>query len=767
MAQTIKIRRSTSTASPTSLENGELAYSSSSNKLFIGRPGGTTGDIDAIGGKFYTDLLAATPGTLLSGGAVVVDSNSKIDVFNVDNLRLDGNVLSSTNANGNVELSPDGSGNLVLDGTNWPQTAGTTGYFLTTDGSNQASWAAIIQATGLEIENVSEDTTPELGGNLDVAGNSIVSTSAGDIEITPDTTGDIILDGQKWPQADGSADQYLKTDGAGQLAWAAVPSGSFTLSDGSATDTFTTGQTLTFTGGTGITTTVTDNEVTIATTITQYTDADARGAVSAADDLNYNASTGVFSVTTYKSADFDTDFAAKDTADLAEGSNLYYTDARARAAVSVTDAGGDGSLSYNSSTGVITYTGPSSTEVQAHFSASGGLSYFLGNYSITDGGVTNTKLQNSSVTIGTTAISLGATSTTLQGITELTVDNININGNEISTTDANGDLSLNPNGSGAVDVNGAKITNVATPVASTDAATKGYVDAVAEGLHVHAQAHAITDEPLATITGDTVTYNNGTSGQGATLTLSTALDLAGGDIDGDTDITTGDRIIVNGETTAAHNGVYVITSTTVLTRAADFDTPTEMAGGDFIFVTHGTQYADTGWVLAEAVDTVGTDAVDFIQFSGAGSYAAGSGLTLTGTEFSVNVAASGGLEISGGDLQLAALAAGDGITLNSGSLDVVGTSNRISVSADAIDISTSYVGQASITTLGTITTGTWNGDTIVEAHGGTNQTTYTQGDLLYASAANTLAKLSLGTSGQVLASDGTDVQWQDLDGGTF
>jgi len=192
-----------------------------------------------------------------------------------------------------------------------------------------------------------------------------------------------------------------------------------------------------------------------------------------------------------------------------------------------------------------------------------------------------------------------------------------------------------------------------------------------------------------------------------------------------------------------------------------------MAGGDFIFVTHGTQYADTGWVLAEAVTTVGTSSVDFIQFSGAGSYSAGSGLTLTGTEFSVNVAASGGLEIAAGNLQLAALSAGDGITLNSGSLDVVGTSNRISVSADAIDISTSYVGQASITTLGTITTGTWNGDTITEANGGTNQTTYTQGDLLYASAADTLAKLSLGTSGQVLASNGTDVEWQDLDGGTF
>jgi len=74
---------------------------------------------------------------------------------------------------------------------------------------------------------------------------------------------------------------------------------------------------------------------------------------------------------------------AFDTADLAEGTNLYYTDARARAAVSVTDVSGDGSLSYNSSTGVITYTGPSASEVRAHLSAGNGLSYAGGQFAVT------------------------------------------------------------------------------------------------------------------------------------------------------------------------------------------------------------------------------------------------------------------------------------------------------------------------------------------------------------------------------------------------
>ena len=79
---------------------------------------------------------------------------------------------------------------------------------------------------------------------------------------------------------------------------------------------------------------------------------------------------------------FDSKLAAADTGDLTEGTNLYYTDTRARASISVTDAGGDGSLAYNSSTGVITYTGPSAAEVQAHITAGTGVSIASGVVSI-------------------------------------------------------------------------------------------------------------------------------------------------------------------------------------------------------------------------------------------------------------------------------------------------------------------------------------------------------------------------------------------------
>ena len=712
MAQLIRIKRSTTSATPSALEQGELAYSSNSDKLFIGNPG--TSEVVAIGGKVFADMLDHTAGVVTANSALIVDADGKLDVLDVDNIQLNGNSIVSTDPNGNISLIPNGSGNLVLDGVNWPQTAGTTDYFLTTDGNNQSSWVGIIQATGFEIESVLEDPTPQLGGNLDVNGNTIVSTSGGNIVITPDTTGSIVLDGVNWPQADGAPGQYLVTSGEGQTSWSTPAAGEFSVSaDIGSTDVFTLGETINFAGGTGITTTVSNNQVSIATTITQY------------------------------------------------------TDALARAAISVTDAGGDGSLVYNSSTGIITYTGPSAAEIRAHFSAGAAITLTDGAISIADAAIANVKLANSSVTLGTTEVALGAASTSLEGITELTVDNLNFNGNEITSVDTDGDISLNPNGNGTVDVNGSRISGLAEPVNASDAATKGYVDSVAEGLHVHASAHALVATPLATVTGGAVVYDNGTGGVGATLTLSSAVDIAGGDLDGDTDIAVGDRVIIAGEANAAHNGIYVLTSTTILTRAADFDTPTEMAGGDFIFVTHGTQYADTGWVLGEPVLSVGNTAVQWIQFSGAGSLTAGEGITQSGTEFSVNVAAEGGIEISAGDLQLKSTVAGAGLTYTSGVVAVVGTDDRMTVTADAIDIASTYIGQASITTLGTITTGTWNGNTITEAHGGTNQTSYSRGDILYATADNTLAKLAIGTAGQMLMSDGTDVAWANIDGGTF
>ena len=115
------------------------------------------------------------------------------------------------------------------------------------------------------------------------------------------------------------------------------------------------------------------------------------------------------------------DFAGNSTSDLSEGSNQYFTNARSRGSISVTDSGGDGSLAYNNSTGVITYTGPSASEARAHLSvASGsGLTYNSGTGEFGTSAIPNGQLANSSITIGGTSVSLGATQGTFTGLTSL------------------------------------------------------------------------------------------------------------------------------------------------------------------------------------------------------------------------------------------------------------------------------------------------------------------------------------------------------------
>ena len=115
------------------------------------------------------------------------------------------------------------------------------------------------------------------------------------------------------------------------------------------------------------------------------------------------------------------DFAGNSTSDLNEGSNQYFTNARSRGSISVTDTGGDGSLAYNSSTGVITYTGPSASEARAHLSvASGsGLTYNSGTGEFGTSAIPNGQLANSAITIGATSVSLGATQGTFTGLTSL------------------------------------------------------------------------------------------------------------------------------------------------------------------------------------------------------------------------------------------------------------------------------------------------------------------------------------------------------------
>lgn len=117
------------------------------------------------------------------------------------NLDVNGNSIVSA-SNGDIAITPNGTGKIVLDNLNWPTADGAANAFLKTDGSANLSFATIIQATGNELENIVEDTTPQLGGNLDVNGNSIVSSSNGDITLTPNGTGRVVINGNL--QIDGT-----------------------------------------------------------------------------------------------------------------------------------------------------------------------------------------------------------------------------------------------------------------------------------------------------------------------------------------------------------------------------------------------------------------------------------------------------------------------------------------------------------------------------------------------------------------------------------
>ena len=253
-----------------------------------------------------------------------------------------------------------------------------------------------------------------------------------------------------------------------------------------------------------------------------------------------------------------------------------------------------------------------------------------------------------------------------------------------------------------------------TPIDVSSYATQSYVQSVAQGLHIHEPVKAATTATLSSITGGSVTYDNGISGVGATLTLAVALTV----LDGYT-LQNGDRILVKNESTQANNGIYTwTTGGTVLTRGIYEDEIGQFAGGDFVFASNGAVNGDTGWVQTENISSFGSSNIIFQQFAGAGTYQSGAGLTLAGNVFS---------------------------------------------------ISTTYAGQSSITTLGTVTAGTWNAGTISAAKGGTGITSYGAYDLLVGTIAGGLTKLSIGAAGQFLQvnSAGDGLVYADIDGGTY
>ena len=189
-----------------------------------------------------------------------------------------------------------------------------------------------------------------------------------------------------------------------------------------------------------------------------------------------------------------------------------------------------------------------------------------------------------------------------------TYTKITINGKGLATAGEQASLSDLSAPTANFDFGAFKITNLADPTSDQDAATKYYVDSVAQGLDPKASAKAASTANIATLSG--------------LLT-----------IDGVT-LSANDRVLVKNQTAAEENGIYVA-SATAWARSSDADTWDELVSA-FIFVEEGSTQADSGWVCTvNAGGTLGVTAVTWVQFSGAGTYTAGTGLTLTGNEFSI------------------------------------------------------------------------------------------------------------------------------------
>lgn len=250
-----------------------------------------------------------------------------------------------------------------------------------------------------------------------------------------------------------------------------------------------------------------------------------------------------------------------------------------------------------------------------------------------------------SITAGSNSASAtvagGTGITTSASAGTVTIDNdgvLSVSGtaNQISASTVDGDVTLSLPSSvifpGTVTLN-------ADPTQALEAATKQYVDEVAEGLKVKPAVEIATTANLV------ATYSNGTSGVGSTLTGTS--NGAFPEIDGVTltSITPGSNgVLVKNQSNPAHNGRYNLTqvgdgsSPWILTRCGLCDQSSEIPGM-YVFVKDGTAGEGTGWVAVvddPATFVIGTDDIDFIQFSGAGTYTAGNGLTLSGTQFSIN-----------------------------------------------------------------------------------------------------------------------------------
>lgn len=589
MAQTIKIKRSTTTAAPSSLTAGELAYSDNSDKLFIGAPADNA--VVAIGGKLYIDMLDHTAGILTADSAIIVDSNSKVNKLLTGNIRINNTTNHIDTSSGDLTINP--ASNLVL----------TTG---TIDLSGQNTEFAIVDnsSTGLTISEGSNNyiTLQTTNSNEKIIFNKQLQF------------GNLSSNGYNLPLTDGNSGQALITNGSGAVTFTTISTNLTVGADTGSNDVVSLiSDVLEFQGGTSVNTAVTNNVITINADIAT---ASARG-VASFNSSHFTVSAGAVS--------------ANDASTSAKG---------------------------------------------------------IASFDSTDFTVSSGAVSVNATTLGSSTLNPGATTTSLAGLQQLDVDNVRVDTNTISTTNTNGDLVLSPNGTATVTVPSGYKNR--TGFGANSLVSKEYVDAIKQALDVKDSVRLATTANLAS------NYNNA----GGTLTNSGS--NAALQLDGVT-VVAGNRILVKDQSSAAENGIYVVTTVGdgstawVLTRADDANVSAEMTGGVFTFVEEGTVGADNGYVFTHnGAPTLGTTALTVSQFSGAGQIVAGDALSKSGNTLNVNddnitvEVNSDALRIKG----ISATAVGDlliGAASNAGYTRLVKPSGNVTASDYILSMNTSGV----------------------------------------------------------------------------